>query len=92
VRAALANLARDQGFVRVMTLREASTGSLARITRMALAIAALVLTLATVGLYGSISFATTQRTREIAIRMAVGAPSPAVLRLIARGLRPAAIA
>ena len=47
-------------------------------------IAALVLSLATVGLYGSISFVTSQRTREIAIRMAVGAPAPAVLRLVAR--------
>jgi ABC-type antimicrobial peptide transport system permease subunit len=51
---------------------------------MALAVAALVLTLATVGLYGSIAFVTSQRTREIAIRMAIGAPRPAVLRLVAR--------
>ena len=84
LRPVLSNLSRDQAFVRVTTLRELSTGPLARITRMALVIAALVLSLATVGLYGSISFVTSQRTREIAIRMAVGAPAPAVLRLVAR--------
>ena len=84
LRPVLSNLSRDRAFVRVTTLREASTGPLARITRMALVIAALVLSLATVGLYGSISFVTSQRTREIAIRMAVGAPAAAVLRLIAR--------
>lgn len=84
LRPVLSNLSRDRAFVRLTTLREASTGMLGRITRMALVIAALALALATVGLYGSISFVTAQRTREIAIRMAVGAPAPAVLRLVAR--------
>ena len=84
LRPVLSNLSGDRAFVRVTTLREVSTGPLERITRMALIIAALVLSLATVGLYGSISFVTSQRTREIAIRMAVGAPAPAVLRLVAR--------
>ncbi|MEO7275980.1 MAG: FtsX-like permease family protein, partial [Vicinamibacterales bacterium] len=84
VRTALASLVTDSGFVRVTTLREASMGSLTRITRLALVIAGLVLALATVGLYGSISFVTAQRTREIAIRMAIGAPRGAVLGLVAR--------
>jgi hypothetical protein len=84
LRPVLSNLSRDGAVVRLTTLREASTGMLGRITRMAVIIAALVLSLATVGLYGSISFVTSQRTREIAIRMAVGAPAPAVLRLVAR--------
>ena len=84
VRAALTSLATDASFVRVATMREASTGSLTRITRLALVIAGLVLALATVGLYGSIAFVTSQRTREIAIRMAIGAPRAAVLGLVAR--------
>ncbi|MEO8522981.1 MAG: FtsX-like permease family protein [Acidobacteriota bacterium] len=84
VRALLASLDRDATFVRVTTLRDAQTGSLARIMRLAVIIAGIVLALATVGLYGSISFVTSQRTREIAIRIAVGAPGPAVLRLVAR--------
>ena len=50
LRPVLSNLSRDRAFVRVTTLREASTGPLERITRMALIIAALVLSLATVGL------------------------------------------
>jgi putative ABC transport system permease protein len=48
------------------------------------AFAVLALVLCASGIYGIISFTTTQRTREIGVRMALGADGPAIRRMVLR--------
>ena len=59
---------------------------------LVLAFAALSLLLAAVGLYGVLSYLTTQRTPDIGLRIAVGSQRSQILRFVLfEGLRPALI-
>ena len=57
------------------------------ITRALIAFAAVALLLASIGIHGLVAFSVAQRTREIGIRMALGADASSVLVLVTqRGL------
>lgn len=88
IRRAIASADSAQTAADIQPLESLVSGSLAGrrlIVDMLAAFAALALLLAIVGIYGLISYVTSQRTIEVGVRMAVGARRSDVILLVLKG-------
>ena len=87
MREAVWSMNRDLPLARVRTMEEVYRASMARssFTLVMLAIAGgMALLLGIVGIYGVISYSVSQRTRELGIRIALGAPHGALKSMVVR--------
>ena len=87
IRREVATLDSEQPLAEIQTLDQRLTASVAQqrfVMSMLVCFAVLALSLAVVGIYGIMSYVSQQRTREIAIRMALGAQQNEVIWMIVR--------
>jgi predicted lysophospholipase L1 biosynthesis ABC-type transport system permease subunit len=95
IRQAVWSVNADLPLASVRTLQDLYARSMARTSFMLVMLAVaggMALLLGVIGIYGVLSYAVSQRRREIGIRMALGAQQPALTRMFVReGLKLAAI-